>query len=80
VRALEHEGPPARAKIAFSTEGLEILDWEGPTFPATLRLLPKGGTSFEAPGAGKPARFEFVRKEGRVTALKTGGLTLERAE
>lgn len=81
VLALEHETSSGRVRIGFSSAGLEHLDWEGPQFAATLRLLPQGGTRFEVPREGeKPRAFEFVRKDGRVTALKTGGLELARRD
>jgi CubicO group peptidase (beta-lactamase class C family) len=81
VLALENETSPSRVEIAFSAAGLERLAWDGPEFAATLRLLPQGGTSFElVPEGGKTRAFEFVRKDGRITALKTSGLELARRE
>lgn len=83
VLQLEHEVSPGRVRIAFSQAGLEILDWNGPEFPATLRLLPQGGTRFltaaTATGA-QPRAFEFLRKGQRITGVKTQGLELKRAQ
>ena len=76
--ALAHERASGRVKVAFSSAGLEQLDWKGPEFPATLRLLPQGGERFECAGTSMKRAFDFVRKNGRVTGLKTKGLEFRR--
>jgi len=78
--ALAHERASGRVKLAFSSAGLELLDWKGPEFPATLRLLPQGGERFECAGAAPQRSFDFVRKAGRVTGLKTKGFEFRREE
>lgn len=77
--AIEHERGSVRAQLGFGEKGLQGLHWDGPQFLATLRLVPKGKDTFEVKRGEKPRRFEFTRKEKRVTGVKTGRLKLQKA-
>jgi CubicO group peptidase (beta-lactamase class C family) len=73
VLALDHENKKSsRVKIEFSKEGLQILDWNGPEFPATLRVRPVGKDSFVDFQWRAVRRLEFTRSEGKITGLETG--------
>jgi hypothetical protein len=78
VLALEHAESPGRVRIAFSQSGLEILDWNGPQFPATARFVPVGGEAFEQFRWTSSVPCKFARKGKRVSGLAVAGLKLER--
>ena len=78
--AIEHERDSVRASLGFGAKGLQGLDWDGPRFVATLRLVPKGRNAFEEKRGEKPHRFEFTLKKKRVTGVTTGGLKLQRTD
>jgi len=75
VLALDYAVRPGRARIEFSKAGLEILNWDGPEFPATLRLLPQGGGRFRTLDG---RRFEVVRAGAEGALLRGEGLELRR--
>ncbi|MHC4512358.1 MAG: serine hydrolase domain-containing protein [Planctomycetota bacterium] len=72
VLALEHKKKPSRVKIEFSKAGLQILDWNGPEFPITLKIRPVGQDEFVDFQWRKEQRFVFERKRGKVAAVKAG--------
>ncbi len=78
VLALEHTESSSRVKIAFSEMGLELLDWNGPEFPAVLRLVPIGDDAFEDFQWTESRRLEFVRRRSNIAALSVEDLEFER--
>ena len=75
VLALDHAVRPGRARIEFSKAGLEILAWDGPEYPALLRLLPQGDGRFRALDG---RRFDFVRPGAEGALLRGAGVELRR--
>jgi CubicO group peptidase (beta-lactamase class C family) len=76
--AVEHEQRTNRALVAFSPAGLELLDWNGPTFLADGRLARLRRGTFELTLGGDPRRFEFTLEKGTATELRLGSLELVR--
>jgi hypothetical protein len=76
--ALEHERGSSRTRIVFGSEGLEILDWEGPEFPLAQRLVPVGDDEFVAFQDGASRTVRFDRKKGEVRVVELDGLELAR--
>ncbi|MEO6708284.1 MAG: hypothetical protein ABI054_09370, partial [Planctomycetota bacterium] len=71
--AVEHERVPARVRIAFSAEGLELLEWKAAEFLIVARLEPQGRNSFLLPIAPKPSKLDFEFQKGKAAALRLGG-------
>jgi len=80
VLALEHKKKPSRVKIEFNKTGLQILDWNGPEFPATVRIRPVGEDQFVDFKWGNLRRFLFERKQGKIVGLKAGKASFVRSD
>lgn len=76
--AVEHEQRTNRALVAFSAAGLELLDWNGPTFLADGRLVRQRRGTFELTLGGDPRRIEFTLAKGQASELRLGNLKLAR--
>jgi hypothetical protein len=75
---LDHERGPARARVEFGPAGLEILDWNGPTFLATGRLEPVRKDVFTLRLGEEPVRLDFELANGSARRLRFGAVELVR--
>jgi CubicO group peptidase (beta-lactamase class C family) len=78
VLALTHARGESRVKIVFGAMGLQILDWNGPEFPATWVVRPVGGDEFVLFRWTATSSVKFSREDGKVTTLRVGERTAKR--
>ncbi len=76
--ALEHEQSNGNVLLAFSAEGLEILDLKAGPFLASARLQPQGKGAFLLLLGASPAKLDFELTSGKITAVRLGTLKLAR--
>ncbi|HTF88768.1 MAG TPA: serine hydrolase domain-containing protein [Planctomycetota bacterium] len=76
--SLEHERGPAHVLIAFSAEGLELLQWKGPEFLSVARLEPQGRNNFLLPVGPTPCKLDFEFQKGSAVTLRLAGLKFSR--
>lgn len=75
---LEHEARSRQALVAFSAEGLELLDWNGPAFLVEARIeIQADGSGRLLCGAESP-KLVLESAAGKLAAVRLAGQRLTR--
>jgi CubicO group peptidase (beta-lactamase class C family) len=76
--AVEHERGTAHALIAFGADGLERLEWNGPSFPLEARISMQGQAAALVLPGDEPPKLVLEFAAGKVAAVRLAGQRLVR--